>query len=259
MATNRSPVRLLAALLLAELFSPPALAATFADPSTQSEASVAGCQWQPIKAGGEPSCVLQQFVGHDLLLSLFDKSDQNHSHPSAQLHISSWYQQAKVSYVDLLGNGTRFIRVESEGNTGTGTLQKLVSLWGWQQRRLVPVLLETSSYQSEGKYSEKLTMTYKLQNAQSKRPALRLHFVYSDNHPSDKVHQQWEENLIWQPDAFSFYDSQRQTSLLQSTANPVYQRIIAARLKLLPLRHHLQRIDADLLNQIGMMQILEHE
>ena len=219
----------------------------------------ASCQWQPIKAAGHPSCVLQQFAGHELLLSLFDKSDQNRSHPSAQLRISSWYQQAKVSYVDLFGNGIRFIRVESEGNTGTGTLQKLVSLWGWQQQRLVPVLLETSVYQSVGEYTEKLFMSYELQYARSERPSLHLHFVYSDNHPSHRVHQQWEENLTWQPDAFSFYNRQQQKSLLQSTANPIYQRIIAARLKLLPLRHHLQQIDTDLLNQIGMMQILENE
>ena len=259
MATNRSPVRLLAALLLAELFSPPTLAATSADPSTQSEASVAGCQWQPIKAAGEPNCVLQQFVGHDLLLSLFDKSDQNHSHPSAQLHISSWYQQAKVSYVDLLGNGTRFIRVESEGNTGTGTLQKLVSLWGWQQQRLVPVLLETSSYLSVGKYTEKLSMAYEQQITPNKQPGLRLHFIYSDDHPSHKVSRQWEETLIWQPESFSFYDKQQQKTRLQNTPNPIYQRIIAARLQLLPLRYQLQRVDTDFLNQIGMMQILDSE
>lgn len=259
MATNRSPVRLLAALLLAELFSPPTLAATSADPSTQREASVAGCQWQPIKAAGEPNCVLQQFVGHDLLLSLLDKSDQNHSHPSAQLHISSWYQQAKVSYVDLLGNGTRFIRVESEGNTGTGTLQKLVSIWGWQQQRLVPVLLETSSYVSEGEYTEKLSMTYELQIKPNKQPVLRLHFVYSDNHPAHQRHLQWDESLSWQSDTFTFYDLPQQKALQQSSRNPIYRRILTARIELLSHRHHLQRLDSDFLNQIGMMQILESD
>ena len=154
---------------------------------TKGDALKGGCQLQPLKGKGAENCIITGFDGHDLKITIFDITADGGFERRNQLTITSWYQMAKVSYEDLLGNGINFIRIESEGNTGTGTLQKILSYWGWHDDKFVPVFFETMSYHISGRYLEELQMNCEFKNKGSKQVSAILKFSYSNNNPKHKA------------------------------------------------------------------------
>jgi hypothetical protein len=162
---------------------------------TKEDAEKNGCQLHTLKEKQKENCVINEFDGHDLKISIYDSNPDGEFERTNQLTITSWYQEAKISYEDLLGNGIKFIRIESEGNTGTGTLQKILSYWGWHDDKFVPVFFETTSYYISGRYLEELKMNYEFNNKGSKQVSAVLKVSYSNNNPKHKAKYKWSETL----------------------------------------------------------------
>lgn len=223
---------------------------------TKEDAQKTGCQLHTLKEKQKESCVINKFDGHDLKIFIYDSNPNGEFERTNQLTITSWYQEAKISYEDLLGNEIKFITIESEGNTGTGTMQKILSYWGWHVDKFVPVFFETASYYISGRYLEELKMNYEFNNKGSKQVSAILKFSYSNNNPKHKAKYKWSETLHWQASGFSFYNLKQEENKLHTARNPIYKRIINARINQIKRKRSMSIIDTDLLNEIEIMQIL---
>lgn len=226
---------------------------------TRNEAVKSGCQLQTLKEINKENCILSEFDGHDLKITIYDANPNGEFKRTNQLIITSWYQKAKINFENLLGNGIKFIRVEAEGNTGTGTLQKILSYWGWHDDKFVPVFFETTSYYISDRYLEELKVTHEFKNQGSKLISAVLKYHYSNNNPKYKSEYTWKEKLDWQDSSFSFYNIQVENKKLLQAGNPIDKRIIKARLNQIKHKRSMSIIDTDLLNEIEIMQILYDE
>lgn len=224
--------------------------------TTKADAVKSGCQLQTLKCNKKENCVINEFDGHDLKISIYDSNPNGEFERTNQLTITSWYQEAKINYEDLLGNGINFIRIEFEGNTGTDTLQKILSYWGWHDDKFVPVFFETTSYYISGRYLEELQMNYEFNNKGSKQLSAVLKFSYSNNNPKHKAKYKWSETLRWQDSGFSFYNLKHEETKLHTARNPIYKKIINARINQIKRKRSMSITDTDLLNEIEIMQIL---
>ena len=222
---------------------------------TRAAALKYGCKILSIKQRTAENGIVWRFDGHDLLISIYDFENDGKLVRKNQLQITSWYQKAKIYFDDLLGNGVKFIKVESEGNTGTGTLQMIHSYWGWKKDRFLPVFFETKSYYISGQYLEDLKVNYQFRKKTSKQVSVVLDYRYRNNNPKHKSKYSWTESLIWSDALFSFYTPELEKRKLIVAKNPIQKRIIEARLNYMKRRENMKIISVDLLNEIGMMQI----
>jgi hypothetical protein len=226
---------------------------------TRSDAVNNSCEIQTIKENNIENCIISKFEGHNLIISIYDSNLNGEFARTNQLMITSWYQEANISYDDLLGNGIKFIRVEFEGNTGTGTLQKILSYWGWQDDKFVPVLFETKSYYISDRYLEELKVNDAFVDKGSKQVSVILNYQYFNNSPKHKSKYVWREKLNWHDSSFSFYNQEQEKKKLLRASNPIYKKIINARLNHIKRKRSMRIIDTDLLNEIEIMQILYEE
>ncbi|MBI5849071.1 MAG: hypothetical protein HZB31_14195 [Nitrospirae bacterium] len=226
--------------------------------ATKRAAVKNGCQMQPLKDKKKENCIISAFDDHDLKITVYDGNTNGEFEQRNQLTITSWYQMAKISYEDLLGNGIKFIRIESEGNTGTGTLQKILSYWGWHADKFVPVFFETTSYHisSAGGYLEDFKMNYEFNNKGSQQISAALKYHYSDTNPKHRASYTWQEKLSWDGGSFSFYNLELEKGKILKAENPIYKKIINARINQIRRKRSMSIVDTDLLNEIEMMQIL---
>ncbi len=223
---------------------------------TKDDAVKSGCQLQKLKEQNMENCILNDFDGHDLKITVYDGNPNGEFERTNQLTITSWYQEARINYEDLLGNEIKFIKVEFEGNAGTGTLQKILSYWGWHDDKFVPVLFETTSYYISGRYLEELKMNYEFVNKGTKQISVVLKYHYSNNNPKRKAKYTWKETLPWQDSIFSFYNQHEENKKLLEASNPIFKRIINARINQINRKRSMRVVDTDLLNEIEIMQIL---
>jgi hypothetical protein len=226
---------------------------------TKKTAIEKGCVFHSIKKANIENCILGEFDGHDFIITIYDSNTDGEFIRTNQLIITSWYQKAKIGYEDLLGNGVKFIRVESEGNTGTGYSQTILSYWGWHDNKFVPIFFETISYVISDKYYEDLNMNYNFINKGTKQVSLVLAYQYFNDSLKHKYDYTWKEELNWHDSFFSFYDQKREEDKLLKTNDFIYKKIINARLNFIKTRYNMQIIDTDLLNKIEIMNILYDE
>ena len=223
---------------------------------TRAAALEYGCKILSLKQRNVENGIVWGFDGHDLIISIYDFENDGKLVRKNQLKIVSWYNFAKISYEDLLGNGIAFIKIESEGNTGTGTLQMIHSYWGWKKDRFLPVFFETKSYYLSYHYVEDLKVNYEIHKKASKQVSLTLTYRYLNTFPEHKSKYSWTESLTWNGSLFSFYNPELERKKLIEAKNPIQRRIIEARLNLVNQSGNMETIDDDLLNKIKMMQIL---
>jgi hypothetical protein len=223
---------------------------------TRNAALEYGCKILPLKEQNIDNAIVWNFDVHDLVINIFDLENDGKLVRKNQLVITSWYQEAKVSFDDLLGNGIQFIKIEFEGNTGTGTLQMITSYWGWKKDRFVPVFLETESYYISSQYLEDFKVDCEVDHKASKQVSLKLNFHYSNNNPKHKSDYSWSESFTWDDSLFSFYNITSEKNKLMKPKNPIQKKIAETRLNLMHQREDINTISVDLLNKIRMMQIL---
>jgi hypothetical protein len=223
---------------------------------TRAAALKYGCKVLSLKKRNVENGIVWGFDAHDLIISIYDLENDGKLVRKNQLKITSWYNEAKICFDDLLGNGIEFIKVEFEGNTGTGTLQLIHSYWGWKKDRFVPVFFETKSYHISGRYLEDLNVNYEIHKKDSKQVSLTLNYRYLNNNPKHKSKYSWTESLTWNDSLFSFYNPELERRKLIEAKNPIQKRIIEARLNYMNQSGNMKTISVDLLNEIKMMQIL---
>jgi hypothetical protein len=233
------------------------LPASFA---TKNDAVRQGCEFHRLKSTKTSNCVLRKFIGHDLVLTVYDPSPDGQWQQAERLSVTSWYNKAKVSYLDILGTGVDFIRVDFEGNTGSGTFQQILTLIGWRDGQFRPALMETTNYfEYEKGFKKELRMRYKSRKQGTEDVSLELVYDFSRQAPSGAIKKTWTESLKWHKNSFSFYDEKEQGAKPGDDETVIKGNLSAARRNLLRLMPETKNvsIDVDFLNQVGLMQILD--
>jgi hypothetical protein len=218
-----------------------------------------GCKIKQLKKSGLNNCVLEMFDGHDLVLTIYDLSAPGKYLKSDQIKVTSWYNEAKVSYEDLTGRGTDFIVVEFEGNTGTGTLEKILAVFGWNKSRFVPVLIEPLTYYIDNKgLLTDLKIKYDVANSGSDRATFNFTYTFSKEFAENKHEQAtWRDSLLWDEATFSFYKKQNIDAEMSSAHNPIQKKVLAARINTIKALPTITDVDLDLLRRLKIMDILE--
>ena len=227
---------------------------------TKSDAVRQGCEFHRLKNTNTSSCVLRKFIGHDLVLAVYDPSPDGQWLQAERLSVTSWYNKAKVAYLDILGNGVDFIRVDFEGNTGSGTSQQIRTLIGWREGKFQPVLIETTNfYEYEKGFKKELSMRYKSRKHGAEEVSLDLVYNFSKQTPVGTNKKTWTESLKWNKSSFSFYNEEEQGGKSGEGDTVIKGNISAARRNLLRLLPEIKNvsINVDLLNQVGLMQVLD--
>jgi hypothetical protein len=185
------------------------------------------------------NCVIRQNSHRKITLIIYDKLSNGTFKRENQLILDSWYLGAEIEYVDILNNGKKFILVRNlEGATGTGTSQKLLALWGWDGNQFKITLLEIQKFYDARRSSriQKLdtNINFALQN---NKPIVLLKYKYYLylRYVDDVMEQNWEwqNELQWNPNNFSFYSTNSEELRKSSSKYPVEKYIAEARLNLL--------------------------
>lgn len=251
--------RVLGCLLFIIFIASVAYGDTLLSPVTQDEKQAInnGCKVTRLKKGDANNCVLEKFDGHDLVLTIYDFA-QGQYKKTDQFRITSWYNEAKVSYKDLLGRGTDFIIVEFEGNTGTGTLQKVLAVIGWNKGKFVPVLLEPLSYYVDNKgMLTDLKVNYEIAHNGSDGAAFNFKYTYSKESVQETYRRAWSDSLSWDEATFSFYRKTTEEQKISAASTPVQKKIITVRINTMKVLHDTSNLDLEFLRQLKIMDILE--
>lgn len=217
-----------------------------------------GCKISQLKTRDVKNCVLETFDGHDLILTIYDSTAQGNYIKAERIRITSWYNEAKVRYEDLLGRGVDFIMVEFEGNTGTGTLQKNLAIFGWYKGRFIPVLIEPLSYYIDSKGRRTgLKVIYEIKNRRSENIALNFNYSYSKEKPQKTLKYNWNDHLQWDNATFSFYKKEIKQEKFTDSRFPVQKKIADVRVKVAESLKTIDNIDLKILESLKIMQILD--
>jgi hypothetical protein len=180
--------------------------------ASRSEAVSAGCSISTVRSPDAINCVLKKFEGQAMYLGIYDEDPKVGFHKTAELCVPSWYNMATVTFTDLLGDRRHFLDVTFEGDTGTGTLQMIRMLIGWNGARFVPVFAETVSYRmgSLG-YEHELSVTPIFQAESLTQVSVLLKYRYVEGQESDAPPKslwrstfEWQTLLKWDTLAFAF-------------------------------------------------------
>lgn len=220
------------------------------------DATSAGCKSIHLKSNNFTSCILEEFDGHDLILTAYDLKERYIK--SKQFVITSWYNEAKVRYENLLGHGTDFIIVEFEGNTGTGVSQKILAVIGWHDGRFVPVLIEPLSYyiDSKGLLTD-LKVEYEFQRIGTGEVSLEFIYSYSKEFPKKTTKYNWSERLTWNDKTFSFYGVNIPSNKNSDTPNPVRKKIADVRTKVAKAIENTDNLNMNTLKRFNILNILD--
>jgi len=188
--------------------------------NNEEDAKSNGCTIVHLKGKNQKSCVFQKNLFHGYSLIIYDSDSKGVFIQAEQFCIPSWYQEAKINYKDLLGNGRQFLIAEFEGNTGTATLQMILFLIFWNGSEFIPVLAETISYNLGSMY---LTSNYSLINVGTPMLKLQLNYelIKEDERTQMEFTTTWNEVLEWDNEQLSFYNAEHEENMLES---PSYNR-----------------------------------
>ena len=212
-----------------------------------------------LKDANHPMCVLQKFEGHELKLNIYDADVNGKYEKSQELCIPSWYQKAKVKFLELTSNGKQFIFLTFEGNTGTGTLQMILMIIGWHDGKYVPVLAETVDYHiMERDDSTSLKMSYAIENIKTQKVNLLLEYKFIAKNINEfpfQFNSSWTEILKWDEKSFSFYNEQAEREKIKSTLFLIQKNI--SNVRLLMSNIDIARLCIDFFEKTKIMYILE--
>jgi len=170
-----------------------------------------GCKKVNLYGPGRSSCVIEALEMHELMLNIYEMGGSGAYKLSGRVCVPSWYEGAKVKYQDFDGGGKDLVVVDTEGNTGTGVLQKILLVFGYNGREFVPVLLETTSYDfGTLGYKEELRMEHAIKNLGSREVTIDLHHEYVLHQSRDNplgMKASWSERLAWHSQDFTFYET----------------------------------------------------
>ena len=173
------------------------------------------CPLVRLKARDRVSCVAQQWWDHALLVAIYDQDPTGRFRKTTEFCVPSWYGKATVRSVNLLGAGRHFLDITFEGNTGTGTLQRIQMYIGWNGTAFVPVYAETIDYTIGALgFTRQLTVRTTVRHRASAHVAVHLHFRYSAGQERDaaptalwRSTAAWQNMLRWNAARFTFEEA----------------------------------------------------
>jgi len=227
---------------------------------SDQEAMADGCKILYLKDATSKNCVKEEIKEHQLVLNIFDSNGQGVYVKKDEICLPSWNEDASVDYRDLFGDGRQAIIATFEGDTGTGTEQKILSIIIWQITRFIPILSETISYKigSLG-YQKTLKSSLSFENIKSNRLEVKLVNEFEvknqGKYPFD-FKASWNDKLVWNLTTNSFYDDKYERQMLKA---PFYVRRNIANVRLKMIKIQINNYCADLFDNTGIMDILSDQ
>ena len=176
--------------------------------------------------------------------------------------ITDQYGESKVDFIDLLGDGSKFIHILFEGNTGTGTMQMLDMYAGWDnfENKFKPVFLENKKYYlGMGDDYSQMTAVKEINNSGTKKISIKLVSSQKIARQGKKdVRYKWSETFRWNEGNFSFYDEGVEKSKFNNPLSPVQKTMAETRLLFLEKRPNLEDLSTNVLNEIKIMDCMQN-
>lgn len=232
--------------------------------ASSAEAIKAGCKVIRLKSPHLKSLMLTGWDQRETIIAIYDPAPDGRIRKAHEIRITSWYGFATASISDWLKNRTDFILVEFEGNTGTGTLQMILTAFGWDGRKLLPVLMETISYTNcfdLDDYAE-LKNRFSIKYAKTGEPMFVAKYDLTTDATKKPTHAYWTDALVWDRNLFAFRFAANQSSKPSTTYGAkVRNSIQETRKRLLQTRPTNEEIiiDDDYLHKIRIMAILDRD
>lgn len=218
----------------------------------EKEAAQAGCKIIFLKNTQYKSCVLGQTEGNELSLAFYDQDSSGAFQYQQNISISSWYLEAKFNFIKVFEKGPQFIAVEFEGNTGTGVIQKVYLLIGWNQNHFEAAFLENKNYMMNVLGNETVAKTDFQFHASTSPELLLQHSYHQKGKDIKRIDKKWSETLRWNPKNFSFYNEKEETSKIKvDSLKPGQDLISQARIKFLKEKPNLENLKFEYLEKIG--------
>src|SRR5580765_5386526 len=171
--------------------------------ASRSAAEKAGCRFAHLKGPSIDSCILTTFHGNQMDLAVYEPSQDGVYAKSTVMEISSWYWDAKVSFIDAAEKNTNWMAISTEGMRGTGISQRVLLVIGWDGSRFRTLASETLDYDC---YFPTSPEDFKLQvhyafELMSGRPGLRIQYELMK--AGDRI-AAWSDQLRFNPSNFAF-------------------------------------------------------
>ncbi|HVM62186.1 MAG TPA: hypothetical protein VMV72_15085 [Verrucomicrobiae bacterium] len=172
---------------------------------SQQQAIREGCRCDFIKNLEHKTCLLKTTGCQGAWLFVYDRDNSGKYVRNQIISVPTWYDLADVDFVDVFGDGQKFLRIEYVGDHGTACYEKIHWILGWHEGAFHTVFWEPVYYQlGETHYRTE----YDIQKGMRPRIVLKHHYdtVLTGAEPYDN-HSEWTEWLFWNATAFSLYDA----------------------------------------------------
>jgi hypothetical protein len=231
-----------------------------------NKASINGkCIFLKLKSAKETNAILKTSEFETLLIGVYEKSKDGNWVRSDVLCFPDHYGKDIVDSVDLMGNGTKFLKVIHDGNTGSGEYQSVLTYVAWHGDKFVPVLMESYTYDSLGSSWETHDkMNFEFKNVGTDKVTALINFkeknhqetyesVNGDVGKNIDTNNHWIEKLKWNPLNFSFYDPQQIFEELKTAKYKDQIQFLKMRLNFLKKRPDVHKLDYPDLDELGIM------
>jgi beta-lactamase regulating signal transducer with metallopeptidase domain len=196
--------------------------------ASRAEAAAGGCRFAAVKGPGVDACVLTGFRDRHLDVSVYERAPDGAYVRSDEMAISSWYEGATLSLVDLLGTGTDWLVIDTEGMRGTGIFQRVLFAIGWDGTRFRTAASESLDYRCSRPTSPadyRLTVRHAFKPL---RGATALYLDYELTKDGQRIGL-WSDRLRWRAAQFAFAPFEATTGALEPGALRIREQIGYAR------------------------------
>lgn len=196
--------------------------------ASRSEALEAGCRFAAVKGPATDTCVLTGFRDRHLDIVVYERGSGGAYAASDEMAISSWYEGATLSLVDLLGTHTDWLVIDTEGMRGTGIFQRVLLVIGWDGSRFRTAAAESLHYRcsrptSPEDYSLEVRHTFA-----PLRGAPGLHLDYELMRADQRIGA-WSDRLRWSAAQFAFTPFESTAGVTEPVIHRIRDEIRGAR------------------------------
>jgi hypothetical protein len=230
----------------------------------KNEASKKHCFFYSLKTRGRLNGICKVFFGNEMFIGVYDLKNDGSWKRQDLLIFPAFVENGSLDIVDLLGDGTYFLRTISDGNRGTGEYQSLLTLSGWDGKKFVPVLMETNTFENNNGGEIHYKATFKFENLKTEDVVVLIDvqkkIVSEEEDPKDKDGvienkscEHWREKLKWNKRNFSFYDPDLEKNKIQRSKFYDQKHAQEMRLKFMGKRPDLYNLSYEDLDELGIM------
>ena len=196
--------------------------------ASRGDAAESGCRFAAVKGPGIDACVLTGFRDRYLDLVIYERGTGDAYAISDEMAISSWYEGATLSLVDLLGTGTDWLVIDTEGMRGTGIFQRVLFAIGWDGTRFRTAAAESLDYRCSRPTSP---ADYRLNVRHAFAPlrgATALYLDYELTKDGQRIGA-WSDRLRWRASQFAFAPFDSTVDAMEPAALRIREQIGHAR------------------------------